>query len=580
MRTYILFRLMHGGVRGNALAAVLMVYTILAPLAATASPEAGLLPKGTTHNEVLRLGEAMYRNGILPSGEPVQAIVLGDIPVEGTMFTCAHCHMRSGVGSIEGTIITPPTNGAELYRPKKPGPRHSVAQEKRRPLAFITPHDRPAYTDESLGQALISGIDPAGDVLDPIMPRYLLEPRDLAIMVFYLKHLSTEFSPGVSEDTLDFATIIAPDVSAADRDAMLLPLQAFVAHRNSRAHLFKGKVKSGLFAEEMDLSYRKLTLSVWELSGPRATWRTQLEAQYRNKPVFAVLGGIAKEDFSPIHEFCNQNSIPCIMPSTDRPVVSDDNWYVLYQSRGPAQEGESAGRFVSARKDLFDDASGVVQLYREQGKGPVIARAFRETLVAAGIRPPRDIVLKSGEPIDAGLLKSAVSGQGERGIIALWLDADDLSRLLFSERQPGLTVFLASGGMLGDRMNAVPEHVRRSTYITYPNRLPQERKEIRQVITTWLKLNRIPDTNIPISADVYAMGTIMTDVLMHMKRNYYRDHFLDVFDMLRDQTYTVLNYPRLSFGPGQRYAAKGCYIVQLTDGPAPEIVPKSDWVFY
>ena len=39
-------------------------------------------------------------------------------------------------------------------------------------------------------------------------------------------------------------------------------------------------------------------------------------------------------------------------------------------------------------------------------------------------------------------------------------------------------------------------------------------------------------------------------------------------------------YERLSFGPGQRYAAKGCYIVQLTHGANPALVKKSDWVIH
>jgi hypothetical protein len=118
------------------------------------------------------------------------------------------------------------------------------------------------------------------------------------------------------------------------------------------------------------------------------------------------------------------------------------------------------------------------------------------------------------------------------------------------------------------------------TYVTYPSRLPQESKEIERVVTTWLKQNRLPLSNKRISADVYVLSTLITDVLMHTKRNYYRDHFLDVIDMQRDHDYTVLNYPRLSFGPGQRYASKGCYIVQLTKGQDPKLVPVSDWVIH
>jgi hypothetical protein len=324
----------------------------------------------------------------------------------------------------------------------------------------------------------------------------------------------------------------------------------------------------------MDLSYRKLSLSVWELTGTSDTWRAQLEAHYRKKPVFAVLGGIVKGDFQPVHEFCNQNGIPCIMPSTDRPVVSDDNWYVLYLSRGPAQEGASAARFLHMRKDLVGDAGMIVQVYRDQGKGPVIARAFRETLQEIGLQPPREVVVKAGGPLDAGLLK----GIGPGAIAALWLDADDLARLQFADTKTGPAKVLASGGMLGERMHAVPDQIRRSTYLTYPYRLPQDRTKVHQVVTTWLKQSRLPASNLKVSADIYVLGTLLTDVFMHMKRNYYRDHFLDVIDMQRDHDYTVLNYPRLSFGPGQRYAAKGCYIVQLTEGPAPELVPMTDWV--
>ena len=46
----------------------------------------------------------------------------------------------------------------------------------------------------------------------------------------------------------------------------------------------------------------------------------------------------------------------------------------------------------------------------------------------------------------------------------------------------------------------------------------------------------------------------------------------------RDGDQESAAYERLSFGPGQRYASKGCYIVQLGRGGSTELVQKSDWV--
>ena len=60
---------------------------------------------------------------------------------------------------------------------------------------------------------------------------------------------------------------------------------------------------------------------------------------------------------------------------------------------------------------------------------------------------------------------------------------------------------------------------------------------------------------------------ILTQALIDMKGNYYRDNFLDVIGMMDDLEVPL--YERLSFGPGQRYASKGCYIVQLSKGENP-----------
>ena len=62
--------------------------------------------------------------------------------------------------------------------------------------------------------------------------------------------------------------------------------------------------------------------------------------------------------------------------------------------------------------------------------------------------------------------------------------------------------------------------------------------------------------------------------------DFYRDYFLDIFDMMHDEDYTIADYPRVSFGPGQRYASKGCFVVRLGPGKTPELAPVSEWVIH
>ena len=99
--------------------------------------------------------------------------------------------------------------------------------------------------------------------------------------------------------------------------------------------------------------------------------------------------------------------------------------------------------------------------------------------------------------------------------------------------------------------------MRNFTYITYPYRLPQEEGIYSKFAKVWLSSRKAPINDKRISTRMFSLMSLMTQALMHMKSNFYRDNFLDVISISPD-------YERLSFGPGQVYASKGCYIVQLT----------------
>ena len=209
----------------------------------------------------------------LASGQPVKALVQGDVPVLGTQVACRSCHGRSGMGAIEGGRIPAAIAGPLLF----------AADAQRR---------RPAYTDSTLARALREGIDSAGRPIDPLMPRYQLDARDLAALTAYLHQLGAVASPGVTPDSLRIATIIAGDVASDAERAMLDVLKTFVAARNRSG---PQRLRGGHFPGQFKETYREWSLEVWRLGGPPETWRAQLDAHYRERPPFALVGGLGSQ---------------------------------------------------------------------------------------------------------------------------------------------------------------------------------------------------------------------------------------------------------------------------------------------
>jgi len=523
-------------------------------------------------------GWKMYHEGINPDGEPMQATVQGDIPVDGSMFTCASCHLRSGLGSLEGSVITLPTNWGYLSRPLVGADMSDTARE-RLPDVHRQEEFRPAYDDQSLARALRLGKDPNGRVFDLVMPKYALDKAEMDTMIDYLKRLSADHSPGVTDTTLHFATVVAGDVDQDDQDAMLAVLEAHIRDHNSQVrHEDERKRRGPYYKQEKWDPYRRWQLDVWRLKGKPAGWPEQLADHYSKQPVFALIGGISDGEWRPIHDFCEQHEIPSLFPVTDLPVISDTDWYTVYFSKGAYQEGEAVARYLR-RADETLRGSPVVQIYRDTPTGQAFARGFRETRKVVRMPAPAEHVLSGRKALTSKLL-TKIAAQHPGSSLVLWVGPDDLGALAaFEGGAPPPVVFL-SASLLGDAVTSVPEGARDFTLITHPTAFPADKARTRLAIERWLKIREIPLTNYELQADMYFVGWNLAGLVKMMRDEFYRDYFIDISDMMRDQDYAVGVYERLSFGPGQRYASKGCYLTALTAGPEPSLEKRSGWVVH
>jgi len=539
-----------------------------------------------TPAESLQLGERMYREGILPSGEPMQAYVKGDIPAPGTAFSCVSCHMFSGLGSVEGGVFTPPTNGLTLYQPRDlPGAGNnrrnaamtmsSNTSQNSQPPPQPLPA-RPAYNDKTLADLLRGGRDPSGRIINAIMPRYYLNDSNMDILVSYLRNLSTDYSPGVSKDYIKFATIIAADVPADQVEAMMEPIESFVKSATKQQEAFEQQ-QTKLREFPRDPTYRRIMHSRWILRGNPNTWRGQLEQYYRKEPVFALIAGLSPKEWQPVHEFCEVNRIPSILPNTDFPVVSEADRYTLYFSRGYFLEGEAAARYLlSLDKPL--QGRKVVQIVGNSPQGRTLAAGFGKALEIQGIPAPITFRQKVGEPVTAEYVRRIIENE-KPDLLALWTGGEPLRNAgLIDGITKAPEMLLVSAGYLGRDIWAIPAQLRNVTYLTYPYRLPQDELRFERLFRSADRNEKMSDEIKTIKGKTYAALRVLTNSLREMKGNFYRDYLFDVIGMQQDIQLPL--YERLSFGPEQRYASKGCYIVQLSQGEQAELLRKSDWVIH
>src|SRR5207244_12054743 len=141
----------------GGLAALLLCGGAIAPR--TSSPE---------------LGERLYREGQLASGEPLRGEREGATALLGRDAACAQCHRRSGLGTVEGRIVIPPITGHFLFHP---GERIAPESQAARGGAMgvpPTPPPRSAYDEAKLARAIRDGLGAGGHPPNNLMPPFQL----------------------------------------------------------------------------------------------------------------------------------------------------------------------------------------------------------------------------------------------------------------------------------------------------------------------------------------------------------------------------------------------------------------------
>ena len=508
-------------------------------------------------------GQSLFRLGILPSNEPLTAKresnLESNLKISGADAACANCHRRSGLGEIDGHIRIPPISGPYLF--------HSPANGANQvPLIDSMHPERGPYTDATLARAIREGIDADGRPLDYLMPRYDLSDADMAILIDYLRGMTPAKVPGVSGSELHLATIITPDADPLARKGMLDVLGQFFKDKDEAA-ASSGVSSVGASQRMVFKIDRRWRLHVWELTGPPATWEQQLRDHLKREPVFAVISGVGGGTWEPVHRFCEQAALPCLLPNVDLPVVAEHDYYSLYFSRGVLLE---ADLIASA---LAGSAGRIVQVYRGGDIGEQAAQRMSVAAAAAGLQT---VDRKLGSGGAQRELAHALRDVGSHDALLLWLRPTDLVSL---EDLPAVKskVFI-SGLMGGLEHSPMPPQWRDIARIAYPVDLPEKRRTRMDYAMGWFRLRGIPVVDERVQADTYVACEMLDQTLNHMATAIFRDYLVEHLEHMLESQLVTGYYPRLALAPNQRFASKGGYIVHFAGPTGARVLADGDWM--
>lgn len=515
------------------------------------------------------VGKAIYRRGILGSGQPLVATRRGGLRLKGTDAACLNCHQRSGLGATEGQLLVPPVTLRYLLF----DPEHPTREDLDLPYVEGMRITRPPYTVKTIARAIREGIGADGRPLDYMMPHFALNKSDMAALIAYLKRLDEHNTRGVTHTVLHFATIITPDADPLKRKGMLAVLRRFFADKDAAPVGPTPRMRSSRkFKFWVNPRWQ---LHVWQLKGPARTWKAQLKRDLIRQPVFAVISGLGGDNWAPVHAFCEEEELPCLFPNIEVPPAgANRDFYSLYFSRGVLLEADLIADRV---KRLNGAESGprmrvVEQVYRAGDSGEAAARELAAALRGQGVIIRSRILARgaAGRNVRAAIRRAA-----DADALVLWLRPADIAAL---DTPPAGTAVVFMSGLMGELEHApVPQDWRDRVRLTYPVGLPAERRISVDFALGWFRIRHIPIVAERVQANTYLACGVLATTLHQMVDTFVPEYLMERMEGMLDDRIITGYFPHLTLGPHQRFASKGGYIVTFAGVRGVRIVADGPW---
>jgi ABC-type branched-subunit amino acid transport system substrate-binding protein len=517
---------------GGHIALVLPLLLVILVSSRAASLDDDLTPQE-------RRGKDIYFGLTGPSSAITARVGNPPIELTSSMIACANCHGSDGRGKPEGGVVPPDITWEALTKP------YGVTRPDGR--------THPPYTERLLVRAIGLGLDPAGNELQAVMPRFQMTHGDAAALTSYLKRLSTDHPSGIADEVIRIGTIVPATGPLADAGrAAASALTAYFDTLNAQGGLYG----------------RKIDLRVASLDGTD----TRVEAFLRESAPFAMVGGLLPDAGAETIARTEAHDIPYVGPLTPFPnpsSVSPTSRHTFYLLSGAEQQAcalldfqrSSAG--VSAPSVFIVHAAAVVP-------GDVVDRI--------GAHAEQRGWRVASVSLDRATASEMANGVKRSGATHTLLLVDGPRALAIARELAAIDwtpAMLVPGSLATNDLLNLPAPLLDRTFIALPSVPSDQTQAALQEYRALAAQHHLPSTDVAWQLAAIGSAKVLAQGLMRAGRGVTRATLVSSLEALTDFDTGLM--PRIRFGRGRRLGASGAYIVAL-DPALKSFKPVTGWL--
>jgi ABC-type branched-subunit amino acid transport system substrate-binding protein len=480
-------------------------------------------------------GKKFYLEGVTADAAATMATlgVGGAVTLPATKVPCASCHGPDGLGRPDAGVVPSNITWANLTKPY--GLRHANGRS------------HPPYTVDTIIRAVTAGVDPAGNPLDPAMPRYRLSDNSAHDLVAYLQRLGAEGEQGVSEKEIVVATVMPTDGPLAEIGS--------VVQRVLSGYFDRLNQSGGVYNRHIVLKIATFDPSS---SAVEALRRLMTETG-----VFAVVAPVVPREESALAELAERKALPVVAPLAP------------YRRRGlergsftfhltASLEDQARALVMYAQTNLAAADRKIAILSSDDGAGLNVGDVIHRRGHSAQLEPALSLHLTASTPIvDIAwqLRRAAVSlifyDGGPARLAAL---AEEAAK--WGWRPAILTTTLAVTAESLTRLGKVGTRV----FVAYPTLTSDQSPEALKPLYLLRAAYDIPARHLSMQVAALVSARVLVEGLQRAGRDLTRPKFVAALVTL--QNFETGLIPPISFGPNQRTGIRGAHIVTLSSGSA------------